>query len=594
MARRSARRSYVRDGRGRFASTGTTTTKAKPAARRAQRGTNRITRDNSGKITGVGKNGATARGGRLRTAAGNQRGAVLDRMKRAPMAGTMRGRVQRDPGAMGKVGPGAKPVAAASRKSKRPKTTNQRAAALMKAHKKAIIQYEVKNAIIKAAKRTTPAERTKLTRQITATVNRLKPETQIKLAQTYVQRNRAEKMKNRPRINFAARQANQESAKRRQSFLRASAKAERFTQNASSIYADKSTPLNARKLANAVIKGVRKPVPRGRGKMQFIKTEKADPSKYERQAAVRRSAVLSSRRIAKGRENSRRAAEATKGMKQGRPYVAAGNKMRSRMGVKQRLPKRRLARLPKVQGVMRGDPSPKGLTAYQRMLREQGKPSSKAFAKLQQSQQPAKPVRRTERRRPSGASPLAREASRLRAAAASVDRKALPTPSRDGNGLAINISNKMRKDAARLSEIDKAQKAQAWASRQEAKRRAKPVVATGTRKDGNRLRTLNNRLRYYAKNGLTPDELKVQATRAARNALVTTMRGQRATVRTRQAAKAAQRSRRDSILSRTRGTIGRRGRNGRGNPRIRAVDTGMRQLALVGRPKKLKRYKPVK
>ncbi len=83
------RRTYARDNRGRFASTGTTTAKAKPAARRAQRGTNRITRDNSGKITGVGKNGATARGGRLRTAAGNQRGAVLDRLKRAPMAGTV-------------------------------------------------------------------------------------------------------------------------------------------------------------------------------------------------------------------------------------------------------------------------------------------------------------------------------------------------------------------------------------------------------------------------------------------------------------------------------------------------------------------------
>ena len=89
MARGSTRRSYVRDGRGRFASTGTTGARAKPAARRAQRGTNRLTRDNSGKITSVGKNGATARGGRLRTAAGNQRGAVLDRLKRAPMAGTV-------------------------------------------------------------------------------------------------------------------------------------------------------------------------------------------------------------------------------------------------------------------------------------------------------------------------------------------------------------------------------------------------------------------------------------------------------------------------------------------------------------------------
>lgn len=82
MARRSARRNYVRDGRGRFASTGTTTAKAKPAARRAQRGTNRLARDNSGRITGVGKNGATARGGRLRTAAGNQRGAVLEPVKK--------------------------------------------------------------------------------------------------------------------------------------------------------------------------------------------------------------------------------------------------------------------------------------------------------------------------------------------------------------------------------------------------------------------------------------------------------------------------------------------------------------------------------
>ena len=96
-------RVYSRDNWGRFASTGTTGTKVKPAARRAQRGTNRLTRDNSGKITGIGKNGATARGGRLRTAAGNQRGAVLDRLKRAPMAGTV--------GKGGKVRGGVRPVA---------------------------------------------------------------------------------------------------------------------------------------------------------------------------------------------------------------------------------------------------------------------------------------------------------------------------------------------------------------------------------------------------------------------------------------------------------------------------------------------------
>jgi hypothetical protein len=124
MARGSTRRSYVRDGRGRFASTGTTGTKAKPAARRAQRGANRLTRDNSGKITGISKNGATARGGRLRTAAGNQRGAVLDRLKRAPMAGTV-GRGGKVRGGVARV---ARPVAPAKPTTKPKRQTRQQKA----------------------------------------------------------------------------------------------------------------------------------------------------------------------------------------------------------------------------------------------------------------------------------------------------------------------------------------------------------------------------------------------------------------------------------------------------------------------------------
>lgn len=53
-----------------------------------ERGRNRLTRDNAGKITGQGGSGATARGGRLKTAAGNQRGAVLMKAK-GGVAGTV-------------------------------------------------------------------------------------------------------------------------------------------------------------------------------------------------------------------------------------------------------------------------------------------------------------------------------------------------------------------------------------------------------------------------------------------------------------------------------------------------------------------------
>ena len=73
-------RSYKRDSRGRFSSTGGGRS-ARPAARPVSRGTNRITRDNAGRITSVGGEGATARGGRLRTAAGNRRATQTARLK---------------------------------------------------------------------------------------------------------------------------------------------------------------------------------------------------------------------------------------------------------------------------------------------------------------------------------------------------------------------------------------------------------------------------------------------------------------------------------------------------------------------------------
>lgn len=84
MPRGGSRRTYVRDANGRFASTPGGGTPKRPPAKRVSRGTNRLTRDNSGRIAGVGKNGATARGGRLRTAAGNLRARQTDRLKGAP------------------------------------------------------------------------------------------------------------------------------------------------------------------------------------------------------------------------------------------------------------------------------------------------------------------------------------------------------------------------------------------------------------------------------------------------------------------------------------------------------------------------------
>ena len=84
-------RTYRRDSNGRFASGGGGS--ARPKARSASRGPNRLTRDNAGRITSVGGEGATARGGRLRTASGNKRAMQTARIggKRAGVIGKPRG-----------------------------------------------------------------------------------------------------------------------------------------------------------------------------------------------------------------------------------------------------------------------------------------------------------------------------------------------------------------------------------------------------------------------------------------------------------------------------------------------------------------------
>jgi hypothetical protein len=100
-------RKYKRDGNGRFAGGGGGSSgggSKRPAAKTVSRGVNRLTRDNAGKITSVGGSGATARGGRLRTAAGNKRAMQTAKVSGGSRVGTMKGKVKRDPGAMSKVG----------------------------------------------------------------------------------------------------------------------------------------------------------------------------------------------------------------------------------------------------------------------------------------------------------------------------------------------------------------------------------------------------------------------------------------------------------------------------------------------------------
>ena len=71
----------MRDAKGRFASTGSSGGKGKRTVRDYPKsigtGKNRITRDNGGRITSVGGNGATLRGSRLKTEKGNTRKKVV-------------------------------------------------------------------------------------------------------------------------------------------------------------------------------------------------------------------------------------------------------------------------------------------------------------------------------------------------------------------------------------------------------------------------------------------------------------------------------------------------------------------------------------
>ena len=568
MARRSARRTYVRDGRGRFASTGTTTAKAKPAARRAQRGTNRITRDNSGRITGVGKNGATARGGRLRTAAGNQRGAVLDRLKRAPMAGTV--------GRGGKVRGGVRGVAAVvkPRPAKRDAVQQARRAlgrTLSKLENARNAQSEGRKAIEKMRKQgSAPEDRKTLSRKI----NRASKG--IARLQDAALRYRMTLRDERNRKNWILASRTNKKApdnkRTRTNKIRTQQRKIKYITKNQGFQAGRSERAKLRQMLGKpsikrIVAGVAltadpAPVSRGRRKAMAAAAKPATPAKPTKPAKAPRAGRVKGpskgeRVLARIAQNFARASAESRSKKEERKLArtAAVAEMAqgrvSRMAVGKRDPAQQYTRaelLPQLNKSLKR-PIPKrerkstlnpdftrglrgiaegGMTKLRAAARKQGKLTGSRAPKQLRSGRTAGTVRR-----PKGYAPP-------KAA------KAIPKPT-SRRMLRIKASGPAGKYKG------------AWNM---------PDFAKGPRSAGTVRRP----------KGYSPP--KPQATSIS------------SSVRNRAAS--AQRRRRNSILDRTRGTIGWRGRNSKENPRIRAVDTGMRQLALVGKPKKLKRYKPVK
>ena len=118
----------------------------------------KYTRDNRGRFASSGS-GATARGGRLRTAAGNKRKTETMKAGGAGGAGVMKGAVKRDPAAMAKMGK-AKPRQGLTGLGKAPKSSITKPADLAKVNPNAFAQqYKWNKAGTALA---TPAEQRKM------------------------------------------------------------------------------------------------------------------------------------------------------------------------------------------------------------------------------------------------------------------------------------------------------------------------------------------------------------------------------------------------------------------------------------------------
>jgi hypothetical protein len=267
------------------------------------------------------------------------------------------------------------------------KSEKQRAAALMKMHRAEIVKYEVNSAMAKLAKRPTKQQRQKLEKNIMNTVNKLTDSAKIKIAKKYVEKTREKRMKDSTN-DAARRRVSRQVSVSNAAMRRRTEKLQAFENNADRIYADKSKPLNVRKLANAVRKGILFGSPKGKAGASYRKTSKADPLNYERERAAK-SMMVQSRRRAVSREQARQATP-----EMGRRLTKTANK--KPFARKTRVPKAKLITAPRVRATVQARAINVGLNAYEKNLNASARVRARRMARIK----PIKERERTNLRRP--------------------------------------------------------------------------------------------------------------------------------------------------------------------------------------------------
>lgn len=398
---RGGRRTYVRDSRGRFASTPGGGAQAKGGTL----GARSSLKKSRSKLASKDSADQSLRGTLSRR---SQKGAVTrgsKALKEAKASSRARLAVGR-PGVIGKrkvakVAAGIKAKAQVktfNARPSKPKTEKQRAKSLLSVNKKAWIKEEIKAIESKAGKRFTPKQKQKEERRISTAINKLAPSDQIRGAKRAVQLTKQERQKEaslNKRYAQGARglkQANKELEARFTRRQRAQSKADEFTRNAKAIAADKTKPLNTRKLANAVAKGIRRSSVTG-GKLNWVKTDRTEPSGWDR-VRGEKGIMYSMRKLRQARE-AREAA--TDGLKQGRGWVIKGNK--KPFAKKKRVPKPIIKGLPRSANTIKGRDLESKYTPYQRLLRQQSRKTIRGFSKIKQQKPPAV-KKKTPMRRP--------------------------------------------------------------------------------------------------------------------------------------------------------------------------------------------------
>ena len=311
------------------------------------------------------------------------------KMKAARVGGT----VSKPRGLKPQQGVSIKPKAAVKPRPKGMSET-QRAKKLMAAHREGIIKYEV-NA--KASKsRLTPKQRKGARKQISATLNKLTPAQQIKVAKNYVGKTRDKRMREaKADASRAATARSVRKANERMAHVRG--KIEAFAKNAPAIYADKSRPLNQRKLANAVNKGILSGRQIRGGGVRYGKTEKTNPYKYQAQRTATAFFVQQRRRA------EARAARDKARPNAGRQLVKLANAkpFAGYFGSKkQRLPKPVRTAASRIANTIKGRKISNGATAYQAMLQQESRRRTKAMSATIRNPPSSRPPGTRAQRRP--------------------------------------------------------------------------------------------------------------------------------------------------------------------------------------------------